>query len=228
MLEAETGPTECFFVEPLLRWWRKTLPLRNYPWRKEKDPYRVLIAEILLQRTRRDKVVEVYNKFIKRFPTPGSLAKATAKDVGEVIYVLGLRKRTPYLVKLAKELIRNYDKIVKTGRFEKLPGVGKYIASAVRLILGYDTDLVPDSSIARVFSRLFGKTLNGRRPADTPWVRAVLNKCAPLNLLERKEYFLAIVDLAWEICRPRRPECFKCPLNTLCSFQRFYNQPKWV
>ena len=213
-------PDECSFVRSLMKWWKRTLPSRNYPWRKEKDPYRVLIAEILLQRTRRDKVVEVYNRFIERFPTPESLAKASAKDVEEVIYVLGLRKRAPYLVKLARELVRNHDEIVKTGEFEKLPGVGKYVASAARLILGYDTELIPDSSIARVFSRLFRKALNGRRPADTPWVRAVLNKCAPLNPPEKKEYFLAIVDLAWEICKVRKPLCYVCPLKEICLYTK--------
>ncbi len=211
---------ECFFVELLLGWWKRTLYLRNYPWREEKDPYKVLIAEILLQRTRRDKVVEVYSRFIKRFPTPESLAKASIKDVESIIYILGLRKRVSYLVKLAKEFIRNHDKILETGEFEKLPGVGKYIASTVRLILGYDTELVPDSSIARVFSRLFGKALNSQRPADTPWVYTILNKCAPSNLFDKKEYFLAIVDLAWEICRVKKPLCHTCPLREKCLFAK--------
>ena len=220
MFGAEMAGSECAFVKPLLEWWGKTSSGRNYPWRDENDPYKVLIAEILLQRTRRDKVVEVYEKFVKKFPTPGSLANASVEDVEKVIYGLGLRKRAPYLVKLAKELVKNYDGIVKTGRFEKLPGVGRYVASAARLILGYDTELVPDSSIARVFSRLFGKSLNRRRPADTSWVRRILNECAPRDLVEKREYFLALIDLAWEICRSRKPFCDKCPFVDKCMYHK--------
>ena len=114
---------------------------------------------------------------------------------------------------------------MREGRFEELPGVGPYVASAARLILGIETELVPDASIARVFSRLFGRPLDKRRPASTKWVRDLLNRCAPRDPAGRRDYFLALVDLAWEICRPARPRCGRCPLRRLCSLARAGREP---
>ena len=96
--------------------------------------------------------------------------------------------------------------------------MGPYAASAARLMLGIDTPLRPDASIARVFSRLFGKPLDRRRPADTAWVAETLEECAPRDPGGRRDYFLALLDLAWEVCRPRRPLCTECPLFKLCNF----------
>ena len=210
-------PCSCEFVNPLLRWWRKSRRPHDYPWRRETDPYRVLVAEILLQRTRRDKAAEVYQEFISLFPDPQSLSQASEDEVRDVIRPLGLGKRAPYLVNLAKEILRR-PHVLREGRFEELPGVGPYVASAARLILGVPTRLKPDTSIARVFSRLYGRPLQHKRPADTPWVEECLNKCAPRDPELRKEYFLALVDLAWEICKPKKPLCTKCPLKHLCNY----------
>ena len=210
---------DCRFVEPLLLWWRKSKRPRDYPWRRETDPYRVLVAEILLQRTRRDKAAEIYEKFVNAFPDPQSLARASEDEVRNIIRPLGLEKRAPYLAKLAREILRR-PHVLREGRFEELPGVGPYVASAARVILGIPTRLKPDSSIARVLSRFYDRSLNTRRPADTPWVDECLNRCAPQNPESRKEYFLALVDLAWEICRPRKPRCSLCPLKNLCRQPR--------
>ena len=207
---------DCSFVEPLMRWWRATGP-RDYPWRRADSLYEVLVAEILLQRTRRDKVVEVYHRFLERFPTPEVLAGASDSEVEEVIKPLGLAKRAPYLKRLGAALTRIRDS--RKTRLERLPGVGPYVASAARLILGIDTRLKADSSIARVLSRYFGLGTE-KRPGDTPWVNEVLNRCAPKDLQGRKEYFLAIVDLAWEVCTPRNPRCDLCPLKLRCSYAK--------
>ena len=202
---------DCSFAELLMRWWRATGP-RDYPWRHARSVYEVLVAEILLQRTRRDKVVEIYRKFLERFPTPEALASDSDSEVEEVIRPLGLAKRAPYLRRLGEALSR-----WKGDRdFEKLPGVGSYVASATRIILGLGTKLKADSSIARVFSRYFGRATD-RRPGDTPWVNQVLNRCAPPDPDERKAYFLALVDLAWEVCTPRNPHCDLCPLRERCK-----------
>ena len=207
---------DCRFVKPLISWWRRTCRERDYIWRTSRDPYRVLVAEVLLQRTRRDKVREVYREFISKFPTVHALASASTKEVEEVTAPLGLKKRALYLIRLARSLLSKRD-VMKTCRFEELPGVGPYIASAARVILGINTILYPDSSIARVLSRYFGRPLNQRRPANTTWVIETLRKCAPTDSLEKRSYFLALLDLAWEICKPRRPLCKQCPLAESCN-----------
>ncbi len=214
-----SGSCNCEFVEPLLQWWWRSRRPRDYPWRQETDPYRVLVAEILLQRTRRDKAAEVYREFISLFPDPQSLSNASENKVRNIIRPLGLEKRAPYLIKLAREILQR-PHVLQEGRFEELPGVGPYVASATRVILGLPTRLKPDTSIARVFSRLYDRPLRQQRPADTPWVEECLNKCIPRNSELMKEYFLALVDLAWEICKPRKPSCTECPLKHLCEYNR--------
>ncbi len=208
---------ECAFVDVLIEWWRKKDRTFYYPWREATDPYRVLVAEILLQRTRRDKVKDVYEEFMKRFPNPEFLANANPRNVEDVIKPLGLRKRGKYLIKMALEFIRNREKIEK-GEFEVLPGVGTYIASTARLLLGYDTNVKADSSIARVLHRFFGRKINRRRPADTKWINDLISKCSPTDSQKKKEFLLSLIDLAWEICKPKNPLCDRCPLNKLCLY----------
>jgi len=177
----------------------------------------VLVAEVLLQRTRRDKVQEVYREFVARFPTARALADASKDQVEEVIAPLGLKKRAIYLVQLARSILKKRD-VVEAGRFEELSGIGPYTASAARIILGINTVLHPDSSIARVLSRYFGRPLDQHRPASTAWVAETLRKCAPVDSVEEmRSYFLALLDLAWEICKPRKPLCKRCPLAGSCS-----------
>jgi len=209
---------ECWFVGRLIDWWIRTGGSRHYPWRNTGDPYRVLVAEVLLQRTRRDKVREVYVSFIERFPDPRTLAEADVREVEEAIRGLGLRKRAPYLIRLAHAMAEKYGELTADGNFEELPGIGRYMASAARIILGMDTELYPDSSIARVFSRLFGRKLEARRPADTPWVAEILNRCSPKSIDLKKKYFLALIDLAWEICRPNKARCDICPIRDGCTY----------
>ncbi len=208
---------DCSFVEPLIAWWRAS-GARKYPWRKASDPYAVLVAEVLLQRTRRDKVTEAYTEFLRRFPTPRTLAEASVKDVEEVIAPLGLRKRASYLVRLGRAILENPN-VLASGKFEELPGIGEYVASAARLFLGIPTSLKADSSIARVLSRYHGLPLS-RRPGDTPWVNECLNSCAPRDPAGKREYFLALIDLAWEVCNPRKPKCGNCPLRHGCRYHR--------
>jgi len=202
------SPRRCWFVAPLLKWWH--LNKRDYPWRKEGDVYRLLVAEIMLQRTRRDLVAKVYGKFIERFPSAETLAETDIEEAEELIRPLGLVKRARYLVALARELVNGKS-------LEELTGVGEYTATAIRVLRGEDVKLVADASIARILSRITGLPLRSDRPARTPWVNELLNSCAPSN---KRDYLLALIDLAWEVCKPRRPLCPRCPLEKGCAYGR--------
>jgi len=160
--------------------------------------------------------MEVFNVFISRFPTPKDLASASVEEIKEVIAPLGLIKRAKYLKSLGSYIVKHPD-ILYRYEFERLPGVGSYVASAARVILGVKTKLKADNSIARVFSRYFNMPLN-KRPGDTQWVNVCLNTCAPKEIDELRKYFLSLVDLAWEICRPRNPNCNICPLSGSCKY----------
>ncbi len=200
---------ECSFVEPLLEWWRRTGP-RSYPWRRARGLYEVLVAVVLLRKTRRDMVAKTYPLLLDKYPSPEALAAAPVSEIEELIRPLGLTGRARLLKKIGEALSRGIP-----GRdLGELPGVGPYTASTVKTILGMAAELEPDTSIIRLLTRYHG--LHGK-----PGIKEILNKCAPRDPEERKEYLLALLDHAWEVCRPRRPRCAECSLRDQCrEYQR--------
>ncbi|MCD6513858.1 MAG: hypothetical protein J7L07_02935 [Candidatus Odinarchaeota archaeon] len=208
----------CSFVKDLLDWWYRTNEMRNYPWRNTTSLYEFIIAELLLQRTRRSAVLNVYKKFVEKYPTAEKLAKADLKEVSNVIYPLGLRKRAETLIKLGKALadekhiLDNYKALIK------LPGIGDYIASMVLSVFFRKNNIVAvDKNVARIFIRLFGiSPHNKERPQDDKLIRNMANRCIPKD--KSREYTLALLDLGWEICIPKNPKCEICPLKKICHF----------
>ena len=202
---------ECGFREPLLRWWEETGP-RSYPWRRAQSLYEILVALVLLRKTRRDRVAEVYPRFINRYPSPEALAAAPVPEIEESIKPLGLTSRARVLKELGEALSRG----VADRELEKLPGIGPYTISTMKTVLGMTTELEPDTSITRLLARYHDL----QDPKD---IKKILNKCAPGDPDERGKYLLALIDLAWEICRPRHPKCRECPLRGHC---REYKQKR--
>lgn len=205
----------CWFVDRLLKWWYENGPW-NYPWRSTTNPYYVIIAEMLLQRTRRDSVAKIYDKFIEKYPDPKRLANADINELEELLKPLGLRKRAKIILEFAKEvssggIVANYKEL------KKLPGVGDYIASIVLSVVFHENVAAVDKNIARIFIRLFGLTpRNPARPQDDPLIRSIANKCLPLG--KSRDYNLALLDLGWEVCKPRNPRCDVCPLQNGCRY----------
>ena len=188
-----------------------------YPWRSAKDPYRIIIAEMLLQRTRRDVVIKLYNDFISRYPTPKALAEADPEEVKNLIKPLGLAKRAQYLVNFARKYTAMRPK--SFSELLKLPGVGPYIASITSIMVYGDERVAVDKNVARVIMRIYDITPeNKNRPQDDHQILRIVNECMPKDNV--KEYNLALLDLGWEICRPRNPLCNKCPLKNGCVYFR--------
>lgn len=119
------------FRNCLLNWFENKK--RDYPWRKTDDPFRLLIAEIMLRRTNADQVKNVYIDFFKKYPDSYSISKADKKDIEEILYPLGLRWRVPSIISVARQIQEKYNGKVPQTRDEliKLPGVGDYVAGAV-------------------------------------------------------------------------------------------------
>lgn len=210
----EVDNNTCWFVEPLLQWWVDTNP-RRYPWRDAHNIYHALIAELLLLRTRRDVVSRIYGEFLKLFPRPTDLARANEEEVKRILRPLGLSKRSKYIIETARILekkpIRSYQDLID------LPGVGEYIASIVSSTHLGERRVAVDKNVARIIIRLFDiKPKNPARPQDDPSIHRIVRKCAPGDRF--REYTLALIDLGWEICKPRNPLCNRCPLKFGCSF----------
>jgi A/G-specific adenine glycosylase len=201
----------------LLRWFRRHG--RNYPWRKKKDPYRVLIAEIMLQRTKADQVMPVYQLFLRKFPDPHTLADAAPEEIDGIFAMLGLKWRAGKVKELAKVLVSQYNGRVPCSREEllSLPGVGEYVANAV-LCFAYGMDVaVIDANVCRVIGRVFGVKPRGEARRDSRF-RQIAQRLVPPK--EARKFNWALIDFAALICTPQNPRCDECPLQELCSFNR--------
>ncbi|WP_056934145.1 HhH-GPD family protein [Thermococcus barophilus] len=215
MEETATDPRKVrFFVENLLKWYTKYG--RDFPWRKSKNPYHILIAELMLQRTKASQVERVYLEFIEEFPDLVSLSKASQDRVRQYFSKLGLEWRARKVIALAKILVNKYQGEIPCDRDEllSLPGIGEYISAAILSFACNIPIAVVDSNVVRVLSRYFGITPKGEGRRD----RRILQLASMILPKENhREYNFAIIDFASEICTPKNPKCFMCPLREMCS-----------
>jgi len=212
-----TGRQKKEFAERLLKWWHTNK--RDFPWRRTTDPYKILIAELLLRKTTAKQVATLYEKFLCRYPDLKALSEAPEKELEDAIRPLGMEhKRATLLKAIGSEIIQKYSGQVPTFKenLMKLPGAGSYVANAILCFVhGKDVPLV-DTNAIRVFQRVFAFQSQKRRPKDdrTLW-DFVANTIPPGKA---RDFNLAIIDHAHSICLPKNPRCPACPLNILCKY----------
>ena len=201
--------------ELLLRWYQENG--RSYVWRRKKDAYEILMAEIMLQRTKADQVEPVYLNFIKKFPSAQRLDEATEEEIGEYFGRLGLLWRTKLVKCLAEKLVDRYGGEIPKRRdlLISLPAVGEYIADAV-LCFAYGQDVaVVDANVCRVIERAFGIMAKGEARRDRRF-RSLAQEIVPLG--RASEFNWAMIDFAALVCTPRNPKHDICPMNKNCSY----------
>jgi A/G-specific adenine glycosylase len=190
---------------------------RTFPWRAASDPYHVLIAELLLQRTRADLVEPIYHTFLDVYPDVAALAQADEADVVALLRPLGFLHRSARLPALARALMERHEGAVPSTKEEllALPGVGEYVANAVLAIAFDERRPLLDPNVIRVVGRVFGRRSVRARARDDRqlWqeIAALLPRRSPT------QFALALVDLGAILCRPRRPRCHECPLRLKCK-----------
>ena len=192
----------------LLDWYDQNR--RDLPWRRDVDPYRVWVSEIMLQQTRVAAVLDHYARFLRRFPTLQSLAAAREASVLAVWSGLGYYHRARRMRQAAKAIVRERKGIFPrtAEEWQILPGIGRYTAAAIASIAYGEPVAVLDGNVERVLDRMFDRE-EGREVA---WQRAEM-------LLDRDrpgDFNQAMMELGATICTPRAPQCLLCPLNTWC------------
>jgi A/G-specific adenine glycosylase len=201
------------FVRRVLRWGRENR--RSFPWRDEVDPFRILVAEILLQRSRGTSVAPVYSEVWSRWPDAAALSRARVDSIRSVIRPLGLVRRAETLKSLAAEVVALGDVPTTLEGLLQLPGVGRYAASATRAVAFERRQATVDGVTARVYRRYFG--LDDATPASTDrdlWT--VVDNVTPRAGI--REWNWAVLDLAATVCLPGRPRCEICPLASDCCW----------
>jgi A/G-specific adenine glycosylase len=188
---------------------------RDFPWRHRINPYRIMIAEFMLQRTRAEQVEPVYRQFLKRYPTVIPLSKAKIKEVTQYTKHLGIHWRAKHFISAVKFIIKEYKGRIPSNR-EKLlaiPGVGEYAAGAILTVAFQKPEWVIDSNIARFFNRYYGLGLQGeirRKKGIIELSKQFFKYKNPRKLL------FGILDFTALVCLPRNPLCTKCPLRRSC------------
>ncbi len=199
----------------ILRWYKKNA--RPLPWRRTKNPYRILLSEIMAQQTQINRVVVFYSAWLKKFPTLSALAKAPKTMVLRQWSGLGYNNRALRLHSLAKNVEENCGGKLPHSieRLLQLPGVGKYTAHAVAcLAFGADAAVV-DVNVRRVYSRLFWKVRSSvdLKPEAKIW--EVAENYLPHG--KAAEWNQALMDIGANICTARNPHCAECPVSTMCT-----------
>jgi A/G-specific adenine glycosylase len=183
-----------------------------YPWRTDRTPYKVLIAEVLLKRTTRQAVAREFLRFMARIPDIEPLYRAPMEEVEEALRHLGLYwQRARQLKELAKVIVEKYGGKIPDdwSALAEHPGVGVYIAGAV-LSFGYGKKApVLDSNVTRLLNRL-----TGRKARKTEKYLDFLRLLLPDR--EAGYFNYGIIDLGAIVCHYRQPLCNRCPLRDLC------------
>jgi A/G-specific adenine glycosylase len=198
----------------LLAWFGKHR--RALPWRASRDPYRVWIAEIMLQQTRIAAVIPYYGRFLEHFPTVNALADAREDAVLRQWSGLGYYSRARNLHKAAKEIVATHGGVFPQTHEAALalPGIGHYTAAAV-LSIAYDVPLaVLDGNVARVLARLGAVKGDIREPKR--WQALSKTAQALLAPAEAGDWNQALMELGEIVCMPRSPRCEICPISKFC------------
>ncbi len=194
---------------------------RDLPWRRTRDPYAIWLSEMMLQQTQVATVVPYYERFLSRFPSLHSLARADLDVVLSLWSGLGYYARARNLHAAARMVVREFD-----GRFpqsveaiRRLPGVGGYTAAAVVSTAFGVRAAAVDGNVKRVISRLFGYRGNVSAPRGLRRIQLVADALAPSKRCG--DFNQAMMELGATVCLPRgSARCERCPLSALCTARR--------
>lgn len=203
------------FVRKLLIWYKKAA--RSLPWRETRNPYAILVSEFMLQQTQVSRVLDYYPRFLKRFPTIDSLARARPKAVREAWDGLGYYARASNLHALARVVSKTQDGLLsdKPEELQRLPGVGRYTAGAVACFAYEKPVPAVDTNVKRVLERAFA-------PKDV-WEFA--GSITPQNGKRAWKFNQAMMELGALVCKARSPLCPECPVRTNCKAFSSFETP---
>lgn len=206
--------TKKDFIEKALTWSKGNL--RDYPWRINRNPYKILISEVLLTRTKADQVVPVYLDFMDFYPSLGEFLDMKLTKVKSLIKPLGLKKRAETLKEISCKLKNNFNSRIPNtlSELKSLNGIGDYCANAI-LCFGFGKNYpILDSNFIRLYKRVF----NVNSKTKTAKSDKFLWKFAEHLLPEKNfiEFNYSLLDIGGLHCLPRNPKCESCPLKSLC------------
>lgn len=202
------------FRDNILAWYAKNG--RDLPWRKTRDPYAILVSEIMLHQTQVRTVLPVYETFLSRFPSVFDLAQAPLDEVKAITDPLGYKVRGRWLHRIAQAVVTEYDGRVPSTLDEllALPGIGRYTAGAVlSFAFGADAPIL-DTNVKRVVGRYFGVDHRAKGAETLHRLWSLAEAVIPPG--EGAVFNQALMDMGALVCTAKKPACLVCPLASGC------------
>lgn len=224
-LKPELKEKVTWFRRRLRNWFKNNH--RNFPWREPtRTPYEVLIAEIMLRRTKADTVARFYTEFLKKYPDFAHLSKANTRNLQKLIKPLGLwRQKAPVFLAIAKFVSENNGQLPSTREeLESFSHIGQYISSVILTTFHGKAEPFIDVNTARVVDRFFGP----RKIVDIrydPYLKAISKEIVK-NKRESLQLNWAILDFAALVCKAINPLCSKCPMESQCLYAQNLEKSK--
>ncbi len=201
------------FRRRLLRWFRRHG--RDLPWRRTRDPYRIVVSEFMLQQTQVSRVEEFYHRFLEQYPSLETLAAASPGMVRESWEGLGYYRRAANLHRLAQEVVEHHGGIIPDDpvALQRLPGIGRYTAGAVATFAYERPAAAVDTNVARVIRRAF----HPRRATDRLIWETAETLVPPRRGKSAWAFNQAIIELGALVCTARIARCEVCPVQSACA-----------
>lgn len=205
------------FRRRLHAWFRKHS--RALPWRETRDPYRILVSELMLQQTQVSRVIDFYHRFLDRFPDVYSLAAARPARVREAWEGLGYYARARNLHALARQVTTAADGVIpnEPAALRELPGIGAYTAGAVASFAYEKRAALVDTNVARVLQRVFVPDVHPKTSAGSKTLWAVAELLLPKSGAQSWTHNQALMELGALVCGARSPKCGECPVSRVCA-----------
>jgi A/G-specific adenine glycosylase len=212
-------PVRQWFRRRLLAWYRQHG--RTLPWRETRDPYHILVSEIMLQQTQVDRVLPKYQEWLDRYPSLAALAAAPEADVVKTWYPLGYNVRPRRLQAIARESVEKYNGELPHDEttLRSFKGIGAYTAGAVMSFAFGKRAAILDTNVARVLFRVFV----GRGDRDSGAMEKHLWEISRAVLPHRHvfDFNQALMDFGATLCNARKPQCMMCPMTSKCRAYPF-------
>lgn len=203
----------------LRRWYRRHA--RDLPWRRTRDPYRVLVSELMLQQTQVSRVVDYYGAFLQRFPSLHAVAESPVTQVVEQWEGLGYYARARNLHKLAQTVAGDATRggMLPSAPHElrALPGIGAYTAGAVASFAYERRAPLVDTNVARVLLRVFAPQYSPKSPLGQKVAWALAEASLPKSGRTTWTHNQALMELGALVCRAQMVECVVCPASPGCA-----------
>lgn len=193
---------------------------RSLPWRKTRDPWKILVSEYMLQQTQVERVIPKYHEFLKKFPSPHALSKAPLRDLLTLWGGLGYNRRAKHLHLTAGHITdRHKGKVPNTViDLEKLPGIGPYTSRAILAFAFNQNGTLFDTNIKRIVCRIFFGGEYARKIPDDNTLHSVLSHIFPKG--RSREWHNTLMDFGSTVCVSKNPKCDTCPLARSCNAYR--------